>query len=555
MENRLIQLQELISKIEGVTMEYPLSLDNNYNAIGRVKIALENGTEFLKFDIKILPEYPMKRYNSEAIIFSNINLIQYGHVMGDGSICINTSHNINLSKKLQIDFNSLQSWIRKYYLKKGKDSIYEHIILTPTTFKNNFYSFMYTDVDNAFGGNEFGEFEYSKLQEGTYENKVVRNFIIHSFKSNKNISPLHCKWSKSIDGKLQNSKNIGLFVYIEKPPATYEKFAFTDWSDLQNYVSQEFFLFLYNSQKVNSKLISQPIPLMIGYKISDGKIHWQIAILEIGKFPINHYKENKNYFGHFESQEIIWGFSRNVSYENFFGRGSLNNKITQSKILIIGLGAIGSIIATTLVRSGCIKIDLIDFDVKEPENICRSEYSFITGIDNKVNELSNRLISISPFVELGIVDESFFNLFAKTLHNSSQHNSILKGELEKYDIIFDCSTDNDLMYILNQMKLNSLITISITNHAKHLVCATEPNSYNWVLNQIENVLYTEAEDLHYPTGCWSPTFKASYNDIQVLVQYAIKHINSRYEKKLMPLKNFILETEEENDFKLKLKEF
>ena len=32
------------------------------------------------------------------------------------------------------------------------------------------------------------------------------------------------------------------------------------------------------------------------------------------------------------------------------------------------------------------------------------------------------------------------------------------------------------------------------------------------------------KDLYNPTGCWSPTFKASYNDISSKVQYALKHI-------------------------------
>ena len=57
----------------------------------------------------------------------------------------------------------------------------------------------------------------------------------------------------------------------------------------------------------------------------------------------------------------------------------MNEQLTNSKILIIGIGAIGSIVAKTLVRSGCTKVDFIDYDIKEPENVCRSEYSFYTG--------------------------------------------------------------------------------------------------------------------------------------------------------------------------------
>jgi len=30
--------------------------------------------------------------------------------------------------------------------------------------------------------------------------------------------------------------------------------------------------------------------------------------------------------------------------------------------------------------------------------------------------------------------------------------------------------------------------------------------------------------MYNPTGCWSPTFKASYNDVSSKVQFAVKHI-------------------------------
>ena len=142
------------------------------------------------------------------------------------------------------------------------------------------------------------------------------------------------------------------------------------------------------------KVKENPIPLLIGYKISELEIHWQVAILEIGKFPIESYKENQIWKGRFIDEDINWCITRNCSYDYYFGRGKLSSNITKSKILIIGIGAIGSIIAKTLTRSGCTRIDIVDFDIKEPENVCRSEYLFLTGLCNKVNELANELISI-----------------------------------------------------------------------------------------------------------------------------------------------------------------
>jgi hypothetical protein len=60
--------------------------------------------------------------------------------------------------------------------------------------------------------------------------------------------------------------------------------------------------------------------------------------------------------------------------------------------------------------------------------------------------------------------------------------------------------------------------------------------------------------MYEPLGCWNPTFKASYNDINVLVQFAMKHINVSLEQGKM-LRHFYLSTELEEDFKIKLHQF
>src|SRR5690606_16381344 len=120
----------------------------------------------------------------------------------------------------------------------------------------------------------------------------------------------------------------------------------------------------------------------------------------------------------------------------------------------------------------------------------------------------------------------------------------------------DCSADNDLLYVLSQLNINStLLNLSISNHAKHLVCATEHNRYEFITSQFGgNILKFDVDDLHNPTGCWSPTFKASYNDINVLVQTAIKQINLTLEQE-KTLRNFVIETDDTSGFNINIKEF
>lgn len=553
MDKRLNTIQQIFSELNGISIEIPFSSDLEFNIVGKIKVPVESTDDYLSFDVKIHPEYPSKRMDSESITFYNSAYLEYGHVMGDGSICIHTSHQTDLKKKIEIDISSLKRWIWKYYLNKDNDLHYEHLILQPKEFKDNHFSFLFTEVDDIFSKKQFGFFEYAKINNGLFHKKIILNNVILEFRDSLSKKIAECKWSSAI--KHLPNKNIGIYLYLEKPPSIMGKFSINNWEDLEGLVDQNLHSFLYNVQKNNLKLKGQPIPFLIGYKISEKEIHWQVAILEIGKFPIETYKEDKAWKGGFIDEEIIWGMTRNCSYDYFFGRGRLTEKITKSRILIIGIGAIGSMVATTLTRCGCTSIDVVDYDIKEPENVCRSEYSFLTGICNKVDDLSNELFSISPFVEVGIINPVMFHIDAKITQGLKNTNDELQEKLLHYDMIIDCSTDNDLLYILSKLKLNRYITLSITNNAKDLVCSVESNSYNWVMNQYENVLENEMEDLHNPTGCWSPTFKASYNDISTLVQFAIKNINMKLSDDSKNLRNFVLSTNESDIFSIKLDEF
>ena len=130
---------------------------------------------------------------------------------------------------------------------------------------------------------------------------------------------------------------------------------------------------------------------------------------------------------------------------------------------------------------------------------------------------------------------------------------LFESFLNSYDIIFDCTTDNDLMYVLDQLSLNcDLINLSITNHARDLVCAFHPNIYHPVNLLFSEILKNKTDDLYEPTGCWSPTFKASYNDINMLASCAMNKINRIYSQKDQK-SNFIISSEEDQ-LSIKIKE-
>lgn len=548
------RLSKIIAFIESqkdikISRKFEFSVEIPQVIEGSITIQVEPSV-ILDFDVTIYPFYPFQFQNTESIIFKNIHLKEYKHVMKDGNICIHTSHSADLESKLQYDFNSLRLWIKKFFIEQGKnDEHYEHILITPTLFEDCYYALCFNDVEKEFTKGEFGFISLSESQAGVYKNKAIRNFYLQSFNNISRKIICDAFWNPRIKSL---PKNGGIYIYIEDLPAEYGKFEFNNWEQLKPYLTQGFLTYLHHLEKNDFKK-DEIVPLVIGYKIPNGEIHWELIVLKAGDFPIYGDKNpDRKWISHLDGdREIVWGKTQNISYHYFFGRGKLNKKLTEGKILLIGVGAVGSIVANTLVRGGCRNICLFDYDEKFPENICRSEYTLNPLICSKVKDLQERLYEISPYVKIPALNDELKLLF----ENSDESRANFEEFINSFDIIFDCSTDNDLLYLISQLNIKKeLFSFSISNKAVQLVCACDGNRYIFSQTQFKNVLNYDIDDLYEPTGCWSPTFKASYNDINLLVQASIKHINLKFEN-VHPIHNFVIKSEFDEQLKITINEF
>lgn len=469
----------------------------------------------IDFNIIIDQAYPLKISDSESIRFylKDDEYKQFSHVMLNNAICFHNQHCITFHKKLQQDFHAIKQWIVKYIINQEKDEHYEHLITENCTYKETYFSFQFTDVDESFSRNEIGIVTNTFLTKSKYKDKDIHNYLVQSF--THNITQRNCQWSSFYSRKENDLP--GIYVFIEDKPSIYDRFAFSNWQEFKYLFNQEM---LSEIWKITFSIQQEYIPIFIGYKTKNQNIHWQVAMIDLKDLFF------KNTQGIYElcDKQIKWVLSKNSSYHYFFGRGAFHPNLTNKKVLIIGLGAIGSQVARTLVRGGCKNITIADYDIKEPENICRSEYDFIPPYENKADELASILLNISPFVELS----SFLHFETEYIKFNlpSEYLNSLSEKFSKFDYIFDCSTDNDLMYLTGKLNLTSTIfNLSITNHAKVLVCGISPYHYRFVRHQFDNILENDTLDLYNPIGCWNPTFKASYNDIAIMVQLSLKTIN------------------------------
>ena len=89
-------------------------------------------------------------------------------------------------------------------------------------------------------------------------------------------------------------------------------------------------------------------------------------------------------------------FERNVK--------GISEKLKKAKVCILGLGGLGSNVATLLARAGIGYLKLVDFDIVEASNLNRQQYR-ISHIGMKKTEAIKTIIKeINPFVEIEVLD-------------------------------------------------------------------------------------------------------------------------------------------------------
>ena len=464
-----------------------------------------------------LYQSPMKLCGNSPVRFSNPQLIEYPHIMHAGSLCMQTRNCVTWEDRILEDINALHEWILKFYVNKELDEHYEDLVVEDVSIKGRKKLFYYSQLDTLPPIGEYGMVAYTKLTGSKCDNKTDTYLVQALVYGEKRISS--GEWS---DCYSKRKYEIGLFAMLNGSPSVYDKFAIENYADLQGLCSEKQLEYLYGQLYRSGK---DYLPIFWGYQTPSGKLRWLITYPNRNMPFIKGEK-------HKVDSEVKWipkltnvrmepAATEGCSYDQFFGRGGFHDSFADKKVLLLGVGAIGSIVATTLIRCGIKDITLSDYDDKHSGNICRSEYLFDTGKTKKIDELKQILQSISPFVKVTEVEDLHIVLKQTSSLKLAEATKIL----DMFDIVFDCSIDSEMMWAIDKMATKAqVINLSISNEAKELVCAFSPNVSEFVSRVYTDVIKEGTGDMYNPEGCWSPTFKASYNDVQVMVQYALRNI-------------------------------
>lgn len=128
-------------------------------------------------------------------------------------------------------------------------------------------------------------------------------------------------------------------------------------------------------------------------------------------------------------------YTRQISLTEVGERGQ--ELLAQASVLVVGVGGLGSPIATLLTSSGVGRIGLVEFDVVSLSNLPRQTlYTELEVGENKLDCAVNRLRAMNSTVQI-------------EPHHLRLDESSARGIISRYDIVVDGTDNAETRYLID----------------------------------------------------------------------------------------------------------
>ena len=283
-------------------------------------------------------------------------------------------------------------------------------------------------------------------------------------------------------------------------------------------------------------LLGFPIPRVFGGETES--IFWMamyLPVVSYGEKTANGFRPDHKGWWFRDKREVLirkmkleWLISENWNQQEISQRGKLNDLLLRKKVLLIGAGCIGASAAEILVRAGVYDLTIADSDIFEIGNLSRHVLNIDNIGESKVQSLSNYLNSLNPHAKIEVIEDNL------TIDEEYKTNI----DLDKYDIIIDCTGENNVLDIFEKViftKSHIITSVSVGLGAKHLyITLMSGNSFSFdsfhklisPYIQKERKLFDDYNLPRDGIGCWHPTFPGRSDDIWLAASTAVKVIEN-----------------------------
>ncbi|MBD8127131.1 MULTISPECIES: ThiF family adenylyltransferase [Erwiniaceae] len=223
------------------------------------------------------------------------------------------------------------------------------------------------------------------------------------------------------------------------------------------------------------------------------------------------------------SQEPIrWLRTQNWAADQLRTRGEAANDIRSKKVLIIGAGSLGSMIAENLMRIGVVSLGILDADILQTGNLSRHALTMTSVGHNKASALVEHLNRILPDASA----RSFSCAFPPECE-------VAKRSLRQYDVIIDCTGDDGVLKALAAFDWQSekiFISLAMTWRAEGLFAFAASETTFPVTDASSRFAASASPEIDMDEariegiGCWHPVFPARADDVQLWAAVGTKFI-------------------------------
>lgn len=208
----------------------------------------------------------------------------------------------------------------------------------------------------------------------------------------------------------------------------------------------------------------------------------------------------------------------------WFERNPNLMELRNKKVMILGLGSIGSSIALELAKGGVGSLFLIDREGIEVGNLVRHAANIHYLGRSKVNAVANLVQLQNPFIKIEGLNASI----GMTDDLSLTHKDLLSDvyeQMKKCDLIIDCMAHEGATHLVNRMAVDLEIPVIhtwITNGAwGGRVLRTIPHItgcyYCFSKQNVPEISSDPTTGEIFPRGCGFPTFTGASFDILSVV--------------------------------------
>ena len=366
-------------------------------------------------------------------------------------------------------------------------------------------------------------------------------YVVRSFQSLQGAELIRSSWGSAIS--LFKEPMLGIWIRLPSVPVLPPWQAPLTWAELNTACLQQGVSIF---DRINScaepvrdgqqhlALFGFPIPRIVDE--SPSQIYWKAALL-----PVLSWKKNSTGFrttqgGYLErdrtqvfvsDQPILWLTTENWHQKEISTRGRLPDVMTSKHVLLIGAGAVGSVLAEMLVRGGVERLTIIDEDLLEEGNLVRHTLHMGDTKRPKAQALMERLNFVSPHAKVEAIVKNF-----------PPDDSEDAERVRSADIVIDTTANDGLLHHLHAFPWGGLklfCSFSFGMKAQKLYCYaasgdTFPmedyrNQINPHIAADKDAFERSGEEMPMEgTGCWHRLFPARIDDIWLLTPVAVKFL-------------------------------